>query len=573
MPDQIVRRGTAINVGASRQPIFFFGLQVDLMGLSFHLSWLFLLLYAQPTAGCKSEVVEQIDGFSSLYLFSIMALIVTLLAFVIAGRHSEVALSNRAVTYAAMAFTFTGTAVYYLAALALPGILAFIAPLSGVLTGAGSAILAMRWAWGFEGISSSTIMCSAPSILAVTALFCVTIPHLPVPCTAFSVSILPLCSGFFALRLSQNNATAPQSALQNTEAPYTQPLQKSTSPEDRQGIVWKNAAEHSTHNASDSRMGTSRAASTGRIFYLFLCGGITLLGLTLGITRQSVVPLFSFDAVTIFLCSAAGAIFIGSALVIRHTSGASLNANLLAPAVVIGSFLVVLASTQPNRIAENFDALGHICLEMLFFAVLVITARRFSMRAVTVFATGRVTYALSNMIAIWLTKLYAAGATTNAIVQLTSFALLTGVEVIMVAAIVVVVLPRKGVGGNASAEAPSPAAGGMPATAEAFNANPGGSKKAPGAAAATAEPSGASETASKLPFQQRVSCFARTYQLTSREEEVAKLLLMGHSYSRIMQELCIAEGTVNCHARNIYAKAGIHSKQELMELFESDFSK
>ncbi len=70
-----------------------------------------------------------------------------------------------------------------------------------------------------------------------------------------------------------------------------------------------------------------------------------------------------------------------------------------------------------------------------------------------------------------------------------------------------------------------------------------------------------------------MTIFSREYGLTAREAEVAKQLLMGHSYARIMQELCIAEGTVNYHARNIYSKAGVHGRQELVELFETNDSR
>ena len=46
------------------------------------------------------------------------------------------------------------------------------------------------------------------------------------------------------------------------------------------------------------------------------------------------------------------------------------------------------------------------------------------------------------------------------------------------------------------------------------------------------------------------------------------LLARGYTSSRIQKELYIAAGTVNYHSRNIYAKLGVHSKQELIELFE-----
>lgn len=44
------------------------------------------------------------------------------------------------------------------------------------------------------------------------------------------------------------------------------------------------------------------------------------------------------------------------------------------------------------------------------------------------------------------------------------------------------------------------------------------------------------------------------------------LLARGYSSARIQSELFIAAGTVNYHTRNIYAKLGVHSKQEVIDL-------
>ena len=63
---------------------------------------------------------------------------------------------------------------------------------------------------------------------------------------------------------------------------------------------------------------------------------------------------------------------------------------------------------------------------------------------------------------------------------------------------------------------------------------------------------------------------ARKADLTKRETEVASLLLEGRSLRIVQQELFISEGTARTHAKRIYAKLGIHSKQELIDYFKQN---
>lgn len=55
--------------------------------------------------------------------------------------------------------------------------------------------------------------------------------------------------------------------------------------------------------------------------------------------------------------------------------------------------------------------------------------------------------------------------------------------------------------------------------------------------------------------------------LTTRECEVARLLLRGHSNDSIAQQLFISSGTVKIHRKNLYTKLGIGSQSELLGLF------
>ena len=54
--------------------------------------------------------------------------------------------------------------------------------------------------------------------------------------------------------------------------------------------------------------------------------------------------------------------------------------------------------------------------------------------------------------------------------------------------------------------------------------------------------------------------------LTDREGQIMQLICQGRSKGYIAENLCISENTVRSHARHLYAKLGVHSKQELLDL-------
>jgi DNA-binding CsgD family transcriptional regulator len=67
--------------------------------------------------------------------------------------------------------------------------------------------------------------------------------------------------------------------------------------------------------------------------------------------------------------------------------------------------------------------------------------------------------------------------------------------------------------------------------------------------------------------QTRLICeFNITEKLTEREGEIAALLIKGKTYRMIAGELHVSENTVKTHVKNIYSKAGVQSRTELMNL-------
>lgn len=71
------------------------------------------------------------------------------------------------------------------------------------------------------------------------------------------------------------------------------------------------------------------------------------------------------------------------------------------------------------------------------------------------------------------------------------------------------------------------------------------------------------------PFMQKCEAFVSTYGLSEREAEVLLYFVRGRSANHIGKLLSITNNTVKTHLRNIYIKAGVHSRQDLLDLIET----
>lgn len=69
-------------------------------------------------------------------------------------------------------------------------------------------------------------------------------------------------------------------------------------------------------------------------------------------------------------------------------------------------------------------------------------------------------------------------------------------------------------------------------------------------------------------LEQRVAKVAERFGLTPREREVCTLLAQGRTVGVIRERLVISLNTARFHTKNIYAKLGVHSQQELIDLVE-----
>lgn len=70
--------------------------------------------------------------------------------------------------------------------------------------------------------------------------------------------------------------------------------------------------------------------------------------------------------------------------------------------------------------------------------------------------------------------------------------------------------------------------------------------------------------------QSDLANFAMHYGFTQREEEVFELLLKGRTSKQIADKLYVSNNTVLTHLKNIYRKTGVHSKAQIVDLFEAE---
>lgn len=72
----------------------------------------------------------------------------------------------------------------------------------------------------------------------------------------------------------------------------------------------------------------------------------------------------------------------------------------------------------------------------------------------------------------------------------------------------------------------------------------------------------------KDPFAERVLELSALHSLTKREEEILEQLARGRTTTNIGESLFLSPNTVRTYKKGVYAKLGVHSRKELLDLFD-----
>ncbi|WP_165045048.1 helix-turn-helix transcriptional regulator [Adlercreutzia sp. ZJ138] len=71
-------------------------------------------------------------------------------------------------------------------------------------------------------------------------------------------------------------------------------------------------------------------------------------------------------------------------------------------------------------------------------------------------------------------------------------------------------------------------------------------------------------------FAEVIDTLAQGFGLSARETDVFQCLAMGYDVSATAERLQVSKNTVRTHTRNVYAKLGVHSRQELIDLVDTE---
>lgn len=484
----------------------------ELLGFAFHPTWIYLLFYGsgEIAASLRPDTTGT-EPYDAVYYASVAALALTLLIGLLATKRLMRFALTPAMALGAPLLASAGTLLYVAngtaAGMALVGA-------GGVLTGFGSALLAMRWAALFGRFPFRALMENFTLLLLIIVALCLSTGYLPRESQLVLLVCLPLASGSCLIVGEHRLRGKDEERTERSDADdCSRPI----------------AAETDSRRRHDAMM--RRMA--------LLVGGVAVIGSTaalLGIftdndERFDFGGWFYLIATTLALILAAGCL--------RRCGRGEFLALFVAPA---GALLVLLLPQM--RLSTSFMAsvvypIGAIVFELLLLITAVIFAHRYDYSPAKCFMAARLSFALSDAAGTLLGAHLLAHSDSLAIAYLASLLLMVGSEALIAVAAVI-----------------------------AFANRP---RKAPEAIAPEAAPAASSHfTAAPLTPHEaivaRCAALQKQFSLSEREGDVLVLIAEGRSSARIQEDLTIAAGTVNYHMRNIYAKLGVHSRQEVIDL-------
>ncbi len=214
--------------------------------------------------------------------------------------------------------------------------------------------------------------------------------------------------------------------------------------------------------------------------------------------------------------------------------------------VIAGFYIVAAGGNTYAVVGVTLLSAGSALIDIITWLLLVAIARRNCYGAVATFTWGHSVMSLGSICGAQL-ALYANSVTPEGSLN---FILLSGAFIVGFAAYALFVLRKVSfdeiINNLTEAVIENPAA-----------------ELAVGAAVESDTGSGERQT-----FLERCELIGEQYGLTKREREVMEMLARGRNRAYIEDKLVISRNTVNAHVKHVYAKLGIHSHQDLLDMVD-----
>ncbi len=506
------------------------GLRSDLAGYALHLSWICLLFYnvAPNAIGAMQTISSPVDP---LYMISMLAMCLTLAVGIATLKPFMRVAESRVGTLVAPVVTAVGTLAYCVELAGHAPSFGMLA-IGGVLTGFGSAVMAARWASVLGAASSRAFVANLPVMLTVTALLCMTTSYLPDVITYAVVTLLPLAAGVW--------------------------------------LQYARTCQRRRERRPAATMATSARATHGRRTALLalLALFVALLGFTSGGLPRfaSASPaLAQCDLVFYLVATVLMLGFVGTLMFLDDRR--DLVPLFVVPIALLVAFALPFSRYVTGSAIDSTYSVGQASFELMLMFGSVLFALLLDFSPARTYMVARVALALSDVAGSGVAAALMASPDVVVGIQAASVALLVASELVIVALVAFYLVehgrrpsrPRECTAGGAARDVV--AARDTPAS-EAHAAyltqatGAGRANHIDGTNDLTDTPAAAAADV--------VTRLADEHDLSPRERDVLGLLVLGRTSARIQDELCISKGTLNYHMRNIYAKLGVHSRQELL---------
>lgn len=493
--------------------------RIELLGFAFHPAWIYLLFYG---SGALGEILGHTgDAHEAAYFLSMAPLALMTLVGVIATKRFMKIATRTALVVGAPVATALGT-LLYVADAAVPG--AFYLVGGGVLTGVGSAFLAARWAALFGRFPARTLVANLPLLLFLQVALCLSISYLSDHLQVALLVGLPLASGM-CLWWAERRA----------------------------------AASVMLHGAKNQREGNIPPLRRALGLLLAFVAIIGLSSALLG-SFGRVDDRFDYGAWLDIAVALLVLLFVGRALLV--TNRRTFPWLFAAPTAALLFILLPPMRFSTDFFADVVYPIGTIVFELLLLFASTLLARTMHRSPAKVFMAARFVYALSDIAgsAVGDTALSHFDALT--IAHGATVTLMGTVGLLFTTALLLAV-GRSAHHDNPLSFAEAPKSTAAANESETATAQPRGTTSTDEAQ----DPKTADE--SLTPHEViavRCQQLGEQFALSEREREVLVLIAEGRSSARIQEDLSIAAGTVNYHTRNIYAKLGVHSRQEIIDM-------
>ena len=513
------------------------------LGWAFLLAWVFCVFYTnaagvlagdtvphagEAAAGAVSGASASIAASLFYAVLPLAASVATLAAIVLAEPRIGSPTSHRPLFVVAPALTAASTPFMFVS-VADPGLNALLFGIGAVATGIGSALLWAMWGEYYAVIPRDRAEWLAPVSAVSAALIVLLVSAMDGWVPIAVASVLPLLSGL-CFRL----VWTPEAA--RTEV----------------------ALVAASHAASQSRSPLAGLGRTG--FGILAVFAIVSIAGMMSAERVEGIPL---QAILLFSALMMAVVAVMAVSGPRRMSLFFLY-RWICPTLVIGLAAVILFEQAGALIAVAASLGGR-------FTFCLIAQIYFANYA----AAGRATPAQASSLG-WL--FVHAGDLLGVVLWIVFEPLVAagpeGLTAMSVACIVVLVTVTMAVMGETStflripeAAKERPHAHEKGLVSESLDVH--GAMDQPGAPQPDA-PAPAAASTSAAPSEERsgarIDEIAQKAGLTPREAEVFALLAQGRSIPYIRDELIISRETAATHAKHIYAKLGVHSRQELIDL-------